>query len=69
MPGIDVIGCTTAGEITSDGYRENTIAGVSFGRADYKAVIRLITDLDRFRMETRQPGGPRAFGRSWSSRR
>jgi hypothetical protein len=51
LPGIEVIGCTTAGEITSDGYRENTIAGVSFGRADYKATIRLISDLDRFRME------------------
>lgn len=51
MPGIDVIGCTTAGEITSQGYRENTIAGVSFGRTDYKAAIRLIPDLDRFRME------------------
>jgi hypothetical protein len=50
-PGVDVIGCTTAGEITSEGYRENTIAGVSFGRADYKASIRLIPDLDRFRME------------------
>jgi hypothetical protein len=51
LPGIEVIGCTTAGEITSEGYRENTIAGVSFGRADYKATIRLISDLDRFRME------------------
>lgn len=51
MPGIDVIGCTTAGEITSEGYRENTITGVSFGRADYRASIRLITGLDRFRME------------------
>jgi hypothetical protein len=51
LPGIEVIGCTTAGEITSEGYRENTIAGVSFGRADYKATIRLICDLDRFRME------------------
>ncbi|MGE0009031.1 MAG: nitric oxide-sensing protein NosP [Parvibaculaceae bacterium] len=52
MAGIDVIGCTTAGEITCEGYRENTITGVSFGRADYKAGIRLIPDLNRFRMET-----------------
>jgi hypothetical protein len=51
MPGIEVIGCTTAGEITSEGYRENTLTGVSFGRADYRASIRLISDLDRFRME------------------
>jgi hypothetical protein len=51
MPGVEVIGCTTAGEITSEGYRENTIAGVSFGRADYRASIRLVLDLDRFRME------------------
>ncbi|WP_119271757.1 nitric oxide-sensing protein NosP [Taklimakanibacter deserti] len=51
MPGIEVIGCTTAGEITSEGYRENTLTGVSFGRADYRASIRLVSDLDRFRME------------------
>ncbi|MGE3872352.1 MAG: nitric oxide-sensing protein NosP [Parvibaculaceae bacterium] len=51
MPGVEVIGCTTAGEITSEGYRENTITGVSFGSADYKAGIRLIRGLDRFRME------------------
>jgi len=51
MPGVEVIGCTTAGEITSEGYRENTLTGVSFGRSDYKASIRLIADLDRFRME------------------
>lgn len=52
MPDIDVIGCTTAGEITSEGYRENTITGVSFSSTDYKASIRVIADLDRFRMET-----------------
>jgi hypothetical protein len=51
LPGVEVIGCTTAGEITSEGYRENTITAVSFGRDDYKASIRLIPDLDRFRME------------------
>lgn len=51
LPGIEVVGCTTAGEITSEGYRENTIAAVSFGRDDYRASIRLIPDLDRFRME------------------
>jgi hypothetical protein len=51
MPGVEVVGCTTAGEITSEGYRENTLTGVSFGRTDYKASIRLIADLDRFRME------------------
>jgi hypothetical protein len=51
LPEVEVIGCTTAGEITSEGYRENTIAGVSFGRGDYKASIRMIGNLDRFRME------------------
>jgi len=51
LPSVEVIGCTTAGEITSEGYRENTIAGVSFGGDDYKASIRLISHLDRFRME------------------
>ncbi|WP_119390091.1 nitric oxide-sensing protein NosP [Taklimakanibacter lacteus] len=51
FPGVEVIGCTTAGEITSEGYRENTITAVSFGRDDYKASISLICGLDRFRME------------------
>ncbi|QIG52499.1 FIST domain containing protein [Nordella sp. HKS 07] len=51
MPGVVAIGCTTAGEITSEGYRENTLTGVSMGGADYRASIRLIAGLDRFRME------------------
>jgi hypothetical protein len=51
LPGTPVIGCTTAGEITSEGYRENTLTGVSLCGADYRASIRLIEDLDRFRME------------------
>lgn len=51
LSNIPVIGCTTAGEITSEGYRENTLTGVSFGGADYRASIRLIEGLDRFRME------------------
>ncbi len=51
LAGVEVIGCTTAGEITSEGYRENTVTAVSFGRDDYRASIKLVPHLDRFRME------------------
>lgn len=44
-----VIGCTTAGEITSEtGYRVDCLAGVSLASDDLHVHPRLISDLDRF---------------------
>lgn len=52
FPGIEVFGCTTAGEITRDGYREGTLTGVSFAGAEFKASVVVIPRLSDFGMET-----------------
>jgi hypothetical protein len=49
--GIDVIGCTTAGEITGEGYKDGTISGISFDSQHFKAKIALIQKLQKFAME------------------
>jgi len=51
FPAVQVIGCTTAGEITQDGYKENSISGFSLGAPDFKAHHALITDLAHFEIE------------------
>jgi hypothetical protein len=50
--GINVIGCTTAGEITPEGYMEGTLTGVSFNGADFKVSTVLIRNLSAFGMES-----------------
>jgi hypothetical protein len=40
-----VIGCTTAGEITAQGYSENTLTAVAFPRSHFAARCTLIPDL------------------------
>ena len=49
--GQTVIGCTTAGEITSEGYRENTLTGMSFSAVDFTINPVLIPDLKSYSME------------------
>jgi hypothetical protein len=49
--GVDVIGCTTAGEITGEGYKEGTISGISFDAQHFKAKVALIPNLQAFAME------------------
>ena len=46
--GIQVIGCTTAGEIGPAGYRDHSISGVSFPSASFMAVSGLIPHLQQF---------------------
>lgn len=43
-----LVGCTTAGEITPDGYREGTITGASFSADQFHVVTKLIPGLDNF---------------------
>lgn len=50
-PGVSVFGCTTAGEITPDGYREHTIAGASFSKDEFAATLTLIPNLDSFKID------------------
>jgi hypothetical protein len=47
--GIQVVGCTTAGEIGPFGYCENTLVGVSFGGDACIAVTGHLSDLQKFK--------------------
>jgi len=46
--GVQVVGCTTAGEIGPAGYREHSLTGASFGAADFTAIVGHIEHLQRF---------------------
>jgi hypothetical protein len=51
FPNVNCIGCTTAGEITRDGYREGTLTGISFSAQHFKCKATLIPNLQSYRME------------------
>ncbi len=46
-----VVGCTTAGELTPDGYGEGTVSAVSFAAPDFYAVAHPIKSLSHFRVD------------------
>ncbi len=46
--GVQVVGCTTAGEIGPAGYRDHSLVGASFPDADFKAVSSGIVGLRQF---------------------
>jgi hypothetical protein len=46
--GVQVVGCTTAGEIGPAGYRDHSLTGASFPAGEFKAVSRGITGLRQF---------------------
>jgi hypothetical protein len=46
--GVEVVGCTTAGEIGSAGYRDHSLTGASFPAGDFTAVCRGISGLQQF---------------------
>jgi len=48
--GIEVVGCTTAGEIGPAGYCERSLSGVSFGSGQFRAVSGLLSHLQQFRI-------------------
>jgi len=49
--GCQLIGCTTAGEITLEGYREGTLVGMTLPAAEFKVKPLLIEGLSRYSME------------------
>jgi hypothetical protein len=49
-----LIGCTTAGEISSKGYQKGGIVGVSLSAHDLKLHTRFISSLDRFSLSEAQ---------------
>lgn len=48
--GVEVVGCTTAGEIGPAGYCDHSLSGVSFGSSQFRAVSGLISHLQQFRI-------------------
>ncbi|WP_133137604.1 nitric oxide-sensing protein NosP [Legionella rowbothamii] len=48
--GIQVVGCTTAGEIGPAGYLDHSLTGVSFSATDFKAVAGLLTNLQQLQI-------------------
>jgi hypothetical protein len=54
FPNVNCIGCTTAGEITRDGYKEGTITAISFSAEHFKCKATLIPHLQDYRMEQGQ---------------
>ncbi len=46
-----LVGCTTAGEITPEGYLDGSLTGVSFASPDFEVAIRHISDLSRFEVQ------------------
>lgn len=52
--GIQVVGCTTAGEIGPDGYRERGLAGASFSAEACTAVTGYISHLQQFKISEGQ---------------
>jgi hypothetical protein len=49
--GVKVFGCTTAGEITPEGYGEGTITGAAFNADQFKINSVLVRDVGGFSME------------------
>jgi hypothetical protein len=52
FPDVQVAGCTTAGEITPDGYHEGTLTGVSFSTEEFKVSSVLIPSISSFDLES-----------------
>ncbi|MFA5119733.1 nitric oxide-sensing protein NosP [Zavarzinia sp.] len=50
-PGVHVVGCTTAGEITPFGYRTGTVTAIAFSADRFRATPRLIENLSAFSFE------------------
>ncbi|WP_151719940.1 FIST signal transduction protein [Gemmobacter serpentinus] len=46
--GAQIVGCTTAGEITGAGYEEETVVAIGFSAQHFAAETLLIPDLDHF---------------------
>lgn len=51
LPGVPVIGCTTAGEISAEGYTEGEVVAVALSAAHFAASPILIPDLGRMDRE------------------
>ena len=55
FPGVSVVGCTTAGEIGPDGYRQGSLTGAGFPGSHYGAVTGLLASVQDFEF-SQMPG-------------
>lgn len=55
--GVQLVGCTTAGEIGPAGYHQHSLSGASFGSSHFSAVSALIDDLPQFDLARGQECG------------
>jgi hypothetical protein len=53
--GVQVVGCTTAGEIGPAGYREHSLCGASFAAGSFNAVSGCLDRLQQFKIAMGQP--------------
>lgn len=51
LPGIPLFGCTTAGELSLDGWEENSVVALGFNAADFIIAARPFLDLSSFRVD------------------
>lgn len=52
LPGVNVVGCTTSGEVSPAGYADGTLTGVSIGSQSCFSASRLIPDISVFESAT-----------------
>lgn len=55
FPTVPVSGCTTAGEITPEGYDRGSIVAIGFDQRVFAIETSLVDDLDRFALSDAQP--------------
>ncbi|MFB9886837.1 nitric oxide-sensing protein NosP [Balneatrix alpica] len=48
LPETDILACTTAGELTPQGYREGSVTGVAFARSHFTISTALVEDMPQF---------------------
>ncbi|WP_245293272.1 FIST N-terminal domain-containing protein [Mongoliimonas terrestris] len=51
LPGVPVVGCSTAGEISSDGLSDGGMVAIAFPRAGFEIVSGVIPDLSRLSVD------------------
>ncbi|WP_136681045.1 nitric oxide-sensing protein NosP [Neptunomonas sp. XY-337] len=54
FPTVDIVGCTTAGEITADGYGQGCISAIGFCQEAFAISAAPIEDLDSFKLTDAQ---------------
>lgn len=48
---IPLVGCTTAGEITPLGYKDDSITAIAFSKEYFRITVRCITNIDAFELQ------------------